>query len=105
MAVFADGGIRFQYPENWRLEREHNDCGWTVSVQGPGTAFLMICLNEETPATHAVADAALETLMEEYPELEFDQCADDVAGQPAIGYVIRFFSFDLTNTCWARSFY
>ncbi len=105
MAEFADGGIRFRYPENWRLEREINAAGWTVSLQSPGTAFLMIVLNEETPATHEVADAALEALKEEYPELEFDQCADSLAGQPALGYQIRFFAFDLTNTCWARSFY
>jgi hypothetical protein len=30
---------------------------------------------------------------------------DVVAGQPACGHDIRFFSFDLTNTCWTRSFY
>jgi hypothetical protein len=105
MAEFADGGIRFQYPENWCLEREDTDDGWTVSVQGPGTAFLMICLREDTPPTDEMADAALEALKEDYPELEADDCIDSVAGQPAIGHVIRFFSLDLTNTCWTRSFY
>jgi hypothetical protein len=105
MAVFADGGIRFEYPENWRLEREDNEDGWTVSVQSPGTAFLMVCLREDTPATDEMADAALEALREDYPELEADDCIDSVAGQPAIGHVVRFFSLDLTNTCWTRSFY
>ena len=105
MAEFSDGGIRFRYPENWALEREDNDAGWTVSLQGPGTAFLMVCLREDTPAIDEVADAALAALQEDYPELEYDECIDSVAGQPAVGYLIRFFSLDLTNTCWTRSFY
>jgi hypothetical protein len=105
MAEFSDGGIRFRYPENWVLEREDNDAGWTVSVQSPGTAFLMVCLRQDAPATDEVADAALAALQEDYPELEYDPCIDSVAGQPAVGHVIRFFSLDLTNTCWTRCFY
>jgi hypothetical protein len=105
MAEFRDGGIRFRYPENWVLEREDNDAGWTVSVQSPGTAFLMICLRLDTPTIEEVADAALAALQEDYPELEYDPCIDSVSGQPAVGHLVRFFSLDLTNTCWTRSFY
>ena len=105
VAQFDENGIRFKYPDNWRLEREENDAGWTVSVQSPGTAFLMICLREDTPAIDEVADAALAALQEDYPELEYDQCIDSVAGQPAVGHTVRFFSLDLTNTCWTRCFY
>ena len=36
---------------------------------------------------------------------EADDCVDSVAGQPAVGHDVRFFSLDLTNTCWIRSFY
>jgi len=104
-ARFDDGGIRFQYPENWRLEREENDSGWTVSLQSPGTAFMMVCLREDLPTPDQVAEAALDALREEYPELEADDCVDNLAGQPAIGHDIRFISLDLTNTCWTRSFY
>ena len=44
--TFEGEGIRFRYPENWRLEREDNDTGWTVVVQSPDTAFAMISLND-----------------------------------------------------------
>jgi hypothetical protein len=104
-ARFDDGGIRFQYPENWRLEREDSDTGWTVSLQSPGTAFMMVCLREDLPTPDQLADAALDALKEDYPELEADDCVDNLAGQPAIGHDIRFISLDLTNTCWTRSFY
>ncbi len=49
--------------------------------------------------------AALAALQDDYPELEYDPCIDSVGGQPAVGHMIRFFSLDLTNTCWTRSFY
>ena len=104
-ARFEDGGIHLQYPENWRLEREENETGWTVSIQSPETAFLMLCLREDMPPTDEVAQSALEALREVYPDLEADECVDSVAGQPAVGHDIQFFSLDLTNTCWTRSFY
>jgi hypothetical protein len=104
-AEFHDGGLHFRYPENWQLERQDSEDGWTVSVQSPDTAFLMICLREDMPSTNQLADAALEALKEEYKELEADDCIESLAGQPAVGHDIRFFSLDLPNTCWTRSFY
>ncbi len=102
---FDQDGIQFRYPENWRLEREENEEGWTVSLQSPDTAFLMICYRDDQPDPGDVAATALAALKDEYDELEADDCVDSVAGQPAVGHDIRFFSFDLTNTCWTRSFY
>jgi hypothetical protein len=104
VAEFHQNGIQFRYPENWRIEREENEEGWTVSLQSPDTAFLMICYREDQPDPSEVAETALTALKEEYEELEADDCVDSVAGQPAVGHDIRFFSFDLTNTCWTRSF-
>ncbi|HLN27135.1 MAG TPA: hypothetical protein VK395_05285 [Gemmataceae bacterium] len=105
VGVFEDAGIRFQYPENWRLEREDNEAGWTVTVQSPDTAFLMICLREDMPSTDKLVETTLEALREEYPDLEADDWVGPIAGQPAVGHYISFFSFDLTNTCWTRCFY
>jgi len=104
-AQFDEGGIRFRYPENWRLEREDNENGWTVSVQSPDTAFLVVTLVEGMPSTEQMAQTALEALRTEYPDLEADECMDSLAGQPAIGHEIHFISLDLTNTGWTRSFY
>jgi hypothetical protein len=105
VAQFEDGGIRFKYPENWKLEREDNEDGWTVTVQSPDTAFLLLTLREDMPTTDQLSESALAALREEYPDLEADERIDSLAGQPAIGHDIQFFSFDLTNTCWTRSFY
>lgn len=105
IAEFEEGGIRFRYPNNWKLEREENEAGWTVTVQSPGTAFLTVTLDEEMPSAELMAETALTALREVYPDLEADDCIDSLAGQPAVGHDVRFFSLDLTNTCWTRSFY
>src|SRR5262249_46609997 len=89
----------------WRLEREDNETGWTVSLQSPGTAFLTLSLDEEMPSADQMVETALAALREDYPDLEADECVDSLAGQPAVGHDIQFFSLDLTNTCWTRSFY
>jgi hypothetical protein len=102
---FQEDGIAFQYPENWRLDRESTDEGWTVLVQSPDTAFLVVSFDPNLPTTEEMAETALEALREDYPELESEPHVDTLAGQMAVGHDVRFFSLDLTNTCWIRSFY
>jgi hypothetical protein len=104
-AQFHENGIRFQYPENWQMDREETGSGWTVSVQSPGTAFFLVSYDGDMPETELMADTALEALRSEYPGLEADEAVESLAGQPAVGHDVQFFSFDLTNTCWLRSFY
>jgi hypothetical protein len=102
-AQFEEHGVRFLYPENWQLEREEHEAGWSVSVLSPETAFLTLSYHENAPDFGRLADTALEALREDYPTLESEPQTDTLAGQPAVGHDIRFFSFDLTNTAWVRS--
>ena len=75
----------------------------------PGTAYYLTfngaTATLDSGMTQAQIQTALEALRESYPDLEADESVESVAGQPALGHNIRFFSFDLTNTCWIRSFY
>jgi hypothetical protein len=102
---FENNGICFLYPENWRLEREESETGWSVLLQSPDTAFFLLSLDKDGPDSDHVINTALEALRDDYPDLEADECVDSLAGQPAVGHDIRFTSLDLTNTCWTRSFY
>src|SRR5438876_10699944 len=104
-ALFQHDGVRFQYPETWRLEREDTASGWTVSVQSPSTAFLLLSVDHDMPDVDQVAETVLTALRDEYDDVEADDKVESIAGQPAVGHDIRFFSFDLTNSCWTRSFY
>src|SRR3954468_5348727 len=103
-ARFHENGIAFLYPENWVLERDEHESGWTVSVQSPETAFLSVTFDADAPDIAGIADSALDTLRAEYPDLEAEPRVESIAGQPAVGHDVRFFSFDLTNTAVIRSF-
>jgi hypothetical protein len=103
-AHFHESGIAFRYPENWTLEREDHESGWTVSVQSPDTAFLIVTFDADAPDIATMADSALESLRAEYPGLEAEPQVESIAGQPAVGHDVHFFSFDLTNTAGIRSF-
>jgi len=102
VAEFSESGVSFQYPSTWTAEREELDDGWTVTVQSPGTAFFMLCLRSDAPDCSELAQQTIKDLSEVYPDLESEPVAASIAGQPAIGHDIRFFSFDLTNSCWTR---
>lgn len=102
---FDEEGFRFRYPEHWKIEREESDTRWTVTVQSPETAFLMLTVDAEMPEVQDVIATTLDALKEDYPDLEAEEIEEDLAGQPAFGHEIRFFSFDFLNTCWTRSFY
>ena len=103
--LFNEDGVSFRYPADWTLEREDGEHGWTVSLQSPDTAFAVISCDEKLPETEEVAEAVLEALQADYPDLEAEPCVDTLAGRMAVGHDIQFISFDLTNTCWTRSFY
>jgi len=85
-ARFDEGGISFLYPENWQLEREDHENGWSVSVLSPETAFITLSYHEDAADFGRLADAAVDTLREDYPDLESEPRTETVAGQPAVGH-------------------
>jgi hypothetical protein len=87
------------------MTREDNPSGWTVTLQSPATAFFMVTFDRDMPETELMVETALEAMKGEYEDLEFEPITESIAGQPAIGHDLRFFSLDLTNSCSTRSFY
>lgn len=103
-ARFSESGVAFQYPENWSLEREEIDGGWTVVVQSPDTAFFLLCRRDDCPPAEELSDQSLADLSESYPNLESEPASSRIANRTAHGHDARFFLFDLTNTASIRSF-
>ena len=103
-AIFEAGNVRFLYPENWQLERDESVEGWSVAVQSPGTAFMFVSVYPERPPVKRVLDTTISALREDYPDLEAEDAVEQIAYHRAVGHDIQFFSMDLTNTCWVRSF-
>ena len=102
--IFDNGVVTFQYPENWPLDRQDTEEGWTVSVQSPGTAFLLVSGYTERPDVSEVLGTTLLAMQQDYPELEADEVGEKLAGHASKGYDINFLSLDSVNACTIRAF-
>ena len=103
--AFDKDGVSFSYPDNWTLELDEGDGGWTASLHSKETAFLLVTLDRSLPEPRDMVQTAMDALRSEYPTLEADAAVDLLAGEMAVGHDIQFFSLDLSNTCWTRSLY
>lgn len=99
---FERSGIRFQYPSTWTADTEDADDGWTVSVQSPETAFLLVSLRADADNPAEMAELALQAIRSDYQEIDAESAVDTLAGQPAIGHNIDFMTVDTPITCWTR---
>ena len=65
---------------------------------------MLVTTDESCPDPGEVADTILETMREEYPELEDDPFEEVVNERLVSGYDVEFFSLDLPNTARIRCF-
>lgn len=103
MAQFQKDGVSFQYPETWTLTPENYEAGWAVGLYSPATAFLTVTMDTSGTPPGLLTDAVLETLREEYKNLDSIPATDALGGLPAVGYDVEFFALDLTSTCVIRA--
>ena len=101
--TFERDGVRFQYPPDWQIDTEEEGDAWTVSLQSPSTAFLVVSYVPGVDDPSELVEAAVEGLKAEYPDLDAEDAVDTLASQPAVGADVNFVHFDLTNTCWVRA--
>ena len=103
--TFEDHGLRFGYPSNWELEVTEHGNVMTVAVQDPGgLGFALITTDESRPDPADVADAALEAMREEYPDLDAAPAMETINEQVATGHDVEFFAMDMTNAASIRCF-
>jgi len=103
--TFDRDGIRFQYPANWTVEPADEDPaggGWTVSVQSPDTAFLLVSLRPDADTPARLADQTLDALKAEYKELDAENAVETLSGQVAVGHDIDFLTLDTPVSCRTR---
>lgn len=104
LGAFDRDGVQFQFPDSWKLNEEEKTInGWTITVEGPTVAFMIVSYSPDTDDPNDLITAALEGLKEEYKDLEIDDVVDTLANQPAIGFDVSFAQFDLTVTSWIRA--
>ncbi len=103
--TYEDHGIRFQYPANWELEVTDKGEVVNVAVQDPGgLGFAIITTDVSRPDPAAVVDDALETMRDEYPDLDSTPAMETINDHCATGHDLEFFAMDMTNGATMRCF-
>ncbi len=95
---FEHGFFQMWHPSSWKVDFEEREDSWEVTLQGPGTA-LMIVVSDLEATDDELIEATLEVLKGDYPEMEIEGFKGDLCGFPATGYEVRFFCYDLSNVC------
>lgn len=103
--TFENHGVRFDYPSGWEVEENDHGGVMTVAVQDPGgLAFVLITTDESCPDPADVADAALDAMREEYPDLDAAPAMETINEHCATGHNVEFFALDMTNGASIRCF-
>ncbi len=103
-ALFDRLGIKFQYPENWRLDQEDAiEGGQSVTVCSPAGAFWTLMIHPRSADPARLAKAVVDVMRQEYEELEAEAVREGLAGRDTVGYDLNFYYLDLTNSAAVRS--
>ena len=95
-ATYDKFQVRFYYPENWSIiEEQADDWPRTVTVQSPGTAFWSLHVYQPAVSPLELAGEVVQTMREEYPDLDVTTESHEVAGQATAGYDMDFHCLDL----------
>jgi hypothetical protein len=97
-------GMRFQYPENWTLQREQTpaDCE-SVTVTSPRGAFWSVTRHPRNVDPEDSAKAAMEAIEQEYDHLDVEARQETIEDYAVVGFDIHFFYLDLLNRVTIRS--
>jgi len=97
-STFEQGFFQMCYPSSWKKEFQEGENSWQVSLQGPGTAMILVAADLDA-SVDEMLEATLHALKEDYPEMEVEGFSGDLCGISGRGFEIRFFSLDLSNVC------
>lgn len=103
-ATYDKQGIRFLYPENWKIVDE-GDEGWprTVSVESPSGGYWSLHIYPPNFRSHDLCDQALGTMRSEYEGLESHEVSEELFEYQSVGYDLSFFCLDFLVVCQIRS--
>jgi hypothetical protein len=103
--TYEDEGLRFEYPPDWVLEETEEGAVRTVAVQAPdGLGFAVIQTDGSRPDPEEIADAALQAMRDDYPELDARPVLETINDHAATGHDLDFFALDMANSASIRCF-
>jgi len=103
--IYENFGLRLPYPENWTVEDGRNS-EWPESVvlQSPGSGFWSVSIHPGDTDGTELAAQVLNTLRQEYEEIEAESVRDKVGDVDASGFDLNFYCLDFVITASLRVF-
>jgi hypothetical protein len=103
--IYENFGLRLPYPENWTVEDGHNS-EWPESVvlQSPGSGFWSLSIHPTDSDGSELAAQVLNTLRQEYEEIEAESVRDKVGEVDASGFDLNFYCLDFVISGSLRVF-
>ncbi len=97
-------GLLFRYPADWSLTEERGEGCVTITVAPNETAFWSATVLEDRPEVAELLEAAVDTFMELYDEIDVFDISTELAHHPGLGRDIEFVCFELLNRAELRAF-
>jgi len=95
-ALYQNDEVTFYYPENWSLvDEEISAWPHSITVQSEETSFFSLHVYPAKQELGQIIDTVIETIREEYPELEILEAKEKVGDVKTQGVNICFFFLDL----------
>lgn len=105
VATYDRHGVRFAYPDNWTLSEDYQGASsHCVTLQSPESGFWMLQVLETTRSADLLAADALQSVKQEYGDVEVVRVDEQIEGTRSVGYDMTFYCLDFIVTAKIRSF-
>ena len=102
--LYQNHGLLFRYPAAWNLTEEAGDGCVEITVAPGDTAYWTATILTERPEVEEVLEAAVDTYMELYDEVDVFDLSTEIAHHPGEGRDVEFVCFELLNRAELRAF-
>lgn len=108
MQRYEQGGISFEYPDDWEVDRADPEQSGTITVCSPETSFWCLSLFSDRPPVDSVLEAAVDAYRDEYDEVDVYAIAagpesGELCGLEAVGRDVEFVCLEMVNTAVLRA--
>jgi hypothetical protein len=103
-ATYDKIGLRFQYPDNWKLSEDIDEIPRSVVVSSPDGAFWSVDVHPFSVDLDMVLEQMLNAMRTEYDDLETEPHEGEIQGEPTKGHNMAFYCLDFLVACQIRAF-
>jgi hypothetical protein len=101
---FQGLGIRFRYPDDWRLSEEMGDDEVSITLSSPESAFWSATVMRHRPDPEEVLQTALDVFRDQYDDVDVEQTQARLANREVPAADVDFVCFEMISTARLRAF-